>query len=112
MPHRKCAYVNCANNKPHNQNLAFFKFPVSDKKRCREWIKNSGNQSLLDNEYLENKTLCEVHFDSTCMRDTGKRKMLYRDAVPVPFNLIKGKIDNTDIAIAGSSTNVGCNIEK
>lgn len=80
-----CVYKHCTNTRLKNADISFFKIPVGDKKRCAEWLINSGNPGLLqlNAKELSAKVICEKHFGESAYKDKNAvRKKLNHDAVP------------------------------
>ncbi|XP_074034587.1 uncharacterized protein [Leptinotarsa decemlineata] len=65
MSGNKCAYNKCGVSTRNDHSLRFFRFPVKDSTRCKQWIIHSGNITLpgLSPKSLSNKFLCSRHFD-------------------------------------------------
>ncbi|XP_074028997.1 uncharacterized protein [Leptinotarsa decemlineata] len=55
----------CGLSTRNDHSLSFFRFPVKDPTRCKQWIIHSGNITLpgLSPKSLSNKFLCSRHFD-------------------------------------------------
>lgn len=87
-----CVYKNCTNSRKACPELSFYKFPVKDQDRCKEWLANCGNLSIL-NLNLEQKVICEKHFSPGSFRDySSPRKFLNRNAVPLKYDTSTGKL--------------------
>lgn len=88
-----CAYVNCTNNKLGRKDISFFKFPIKNVERAKQWQKHCGNieVALMDISALENKKVCEEHFLPSDFKINNKRKLLMANAVPIKYNDI-GKL--------------------
>lgn len=79
-----CVYVNCGGNNKIDKDRSFFKFPVNDENRIKDWIKNCGNIkiAMMDVADLKNKLICEKHFSSDNIMTSKKRKRLVKTAIP------------------------------
>lgn len=86
-----CAYKHCNNSKRNNPCVSFYKFPIKDVFRCRKWIKNCANPSILiysdDLTMLNSSLLCEIHF---CPESFSDNKRLLKNAVPMKYNELQG----------------------
>lgn len=89
-PSHICVYFNCSNNIKTMKNISFFNFPIKDVQRTKLWQKNCGNSTiaLMDINDLKNKRICEEHFKSEDIRQSGKRKLLFKSAIPISYKKI------------------------
>ncbi|XP_063630314.1 uncharacterized protein LOC134801625 [Cydia splendana] len=80
-PTRRCQYINCRNTSGTH---SLFRFPIKDTNRLRIWINNSGNIKLttLTSEELNNRYLCEVHFDACYKNQNDQQRRLVGTAIP------------------------------
>lgn len=82
-----CVYLNCNNNLKKVKNLSFFNFPIKNEQRTKMWQKNCGNinVALMEISELKNKRICEEHFVPKDIFESGKRKLLVKNAVPISY---------------------------
>lgn len=84
---KTCSAKDCNISRSTNPNASFFKFP-RDIDRCKEWVKNSGNEKLLlvpSKRLNVRKFLCEHHFEESQFFDKFRRR-LKRSAIPSIFS--------------------------
>ncbi|XP_063230620.1 uncharacterized protein LOC134535445 isoform X3 [Bacillus rossius redtenbacheri] len=80
----RCWFTGCKNRRTHGvHSFSLFSFPVKDKKRCLEWIRNSKNESFLEltEKTLKRKKICEHHFNIEDFVNSSKSRLLWT-AVP------------------------------
>lgn len=75
------------NHNRYNKDVSYFKFPVKNSERAKEWIKNSGNINiaLMELDELKNRLICEKHFLPSDFFIYNQRKKLRKNAVPIRF---------------------------
>lgn len=83
-----CAYKDCTNSRRNSSGLSFHVFPIKDIERCKKWIRNSGNVSLIQNienpDFAKGKVICSEHFSDNCFSDiTAYPKHLIWSAIPL-----------------------------
>ncbi|XP_050504333.1 THAP domain-containing protein 1-like [Diabrotica virgifera virgifera] len=84
----KCVYAGCfERNDGTNNNISFFKFPLKDVERTKIWQKNCGNIDILlmDITDLKQRVICQHHFAVEYIYQSGQRKLLRKNAVPLKF---------------------------
>ncbi|XP_050518971.1 uncharacterized protein LOC126893072 [Diabrotica virgifera virgifera] len=84
----KCVYAGCfERNDGTNNNISFFKFPLKDVERTKIWQKNCGNIDILlmDITDLIQRVICQHHFAVEHIYQSGQRKLLRKNAVPLKF---------------------------
>lgn len=79
----KCSFTGCDRSKRKFPSLHFFKFPVSRKDICDEWVFNCANETIssLPSVTLKHRIVCEKHFTTECFTSTIKTRLKTR-AVP------------------------------
>ncbi|KAG7453457.1 DNA transposase THAP9 [Solea senegalensis] len=77
-----CAALNCTSRSDSQRPL--FCFPLSDRKRLRQWVGNLRRRNWTPNK---NSRLCALHFEEGCFTVNYGRKRLTSTAVPTIFNL-------------------------
>lgn len=81
-----CAYIGCNHIRRFSER-SFFKFPVKDPDRCKEWLKNSGNVQLIDNfAIMGSNVVCEEHFPPKYVICHNGKKTLTRTGVPQKYD--------------------------
>lgn len=82
---RACEFVTCDANKRDNPDRTFFKFPVKNKNRCKQWVLNCKNERITDLNFLQlqNRAICNQHFARSCFTSDMLNK-LEKNAVPTP----------------------------
>ena len=81
-----CVYFGCLNKRQaKNNEISFFKFPISKPVILNQWIQNCGNSNIFisDEESLKNRYICEKHFNKNFVYVSGGRKKLQKEAIPV-----------------------------
>ncbi|EDX09035.1 GD13349 [Drosophila simulans] len=64
----KCCFRDCPVGSSRNPSMHFFKFPVKDPKRLKDWVRNCSNPDVLNAppSKLAAKTVCARHFRAEC----------------------------------------------
>lgn len=64
----KCCFRDCPVGSSRNPNMHFFKFPVKDPKRLKDWVRNCSNPDVSNAppSKLAAKTVCARHFRAEC----------------------------------------------
>ncbi|CAK1551196.1 unnamed protein product [Leptosia nina] len=77
----KCSYRNCTVKSDGKTHL--FHYPVFDKQRCHQWIKNAQRHEFLNLKVsqLKNRVICQYHFKDEHFMNYKKEKLIF-DAVP------------------------------
>nr|CAD7590029.1 unnamed protein product [Timema genevievae] len=86
----RCAYKGCRNTRVNTgTKLSMFRFPITNRQRCVEWILRSGNDAFLElpEIKLKRKQLCAHHFAGDQFKDS-RRNYLTSTALPMSYNLL------------------------
>ncbi|KMY97291.1 uncharacterized protein LOC6736588 isoform X2 [Drosophila simulans] len=64
----KCCFRDCPVGSSRNPSMHFFKFPVKDPKRLKDWVRNCSNPDVSNAppSKLAAKTVCARHFRAEC----------------------------------------------
>ncbi|XP_039951921.1 uncharacterized protein LOC120769125 [Bactrocera tryoni] len=79
-----CSYQGCYTQRFPCSSITFFQLP-SDEPRRTHWILNSGNKQLLNLKNSQKRYFCEIHFHKKDIKPHFYRKLLYKNAVPMPY---------------------------
>ncbi|CAG2109605.1 unnamed protein product, partial [Medioppia subpectinata] len=87
MPTIKCSFSGCESNIITENKLSFFRYPINDRKRCEQWVKNSANHKIREIfghnlRQLRYRTVCEKHFFAYEIISHKNRKQLISSSVP------------------------------
>lgn len=91
-----CAYRHCKNSRGNTSAISFYGFPVKNIERCKKWIINSGNLTLIKNidnlDLVKSLKICEKHFTSQSFNAvSASRKTLIKNAIPVKYMDVEDK---------------------
>ncbi|KAF1371843.1 hypothetical protein PFLUV_G00273570 [Perca fluviatilis] len=92
-----CCVANMCSNR-QGSGLSFFKFPLNDKDRLKQWIHNVKRTSWTPTKHSR---LCAIHFRQDCFLVFRERIMLKPDAVPTIFYPdlhAKAKVRHTSVS--------------
>lgn len=91
--HHQCVYLDCSNNDRLNKDITYFRFPVKDIQRMKQWQKNCCNitVALMDASELKFRVICEKHFMPSVIIVNNQRKLLQRNSVPIQYNVAERK---------------------
>ncbi|XP_053957926.1 uncharacterized protein LOC128863053 [Anastrepha ludens] len=79
-----CSYQGCYVQRYPCSSITFFQLP-NDEPRRSQWILNSGNKQLLKLKTHQKRYFCETHFRKKDIKPHFYRKLLYKNAVPIPY---------------------------
>ncbi|XP_011191437.1 uncharacterized protein LOC105217895 [Zeugodacus cucurbitae] len=79
-----CSYQGCYQQRFPCSSITFFQLPTDEPRRT-QWILNSGNKQLLELKNNQKRFFCEIHFRKKDIKPHFYRKLLYRNAVPLPY---------------------------
>ncbi|XP_011197672.2 uncharacterized protein LOC105222160 [Bactrocera dorsalis] len=79
-----CSYQGCYTQRFPCSSITFFQLPTDEPRRTH-WILNSGNKQLLNLKNSQKRYFCEIHFNKKDIKARFYRKLLYKNAVPMPY---------------------------
>lgn len=79
-----CSYQGCYTQRFPCSSITFFQLPTDEPRRTH-WILNSGNKQLLKLKNSQKRYFCEIHFQKKDIKPHFYRKLLYKNAVPMPY---------------------------
>lgn len=79
-----CSYQGCYTQRFPCGSITFFQLPTDEPRRT-QWILNSGNKQLLNLKNSQKRYFCEVHFQKRDIKPHFYRKLLYKNAIPMPY---------------------------
>ncbi|XP_018783766.1 PREDICTED: uncharacterized protein LOC108965666 [Bactrocera latifrons] len=79
-----CSYQGCYTQRFPCSSITFFQLPTDEPRRTH-WILNSGNKQLLNLKNSQKRYFCEDHFQKKDIKPHFYRKLLYKNAVPMPY---------------------------
>ncbi|KAI1893687.1 hypothetical protein AGOR_G00126260 [Albula goreensis] len=83
MP-KYCTAPNCKNDAKNSDRKSFYKFPLHDSARLKQWLKNMGREDWTPSRHQH---LCHDHFTPACFTLRWGIRYLANDAVPTIFQL-------------------------
>ncbi|KAG5837440.1 hypothetical protein ANANG_G00239270 [Anguilla anguilla] len=83
MP-KYCSAPNCKNDAKNSDRKSFYKFPLNDPVRLKQWLINMGREDWTPSRHQH---LCHEHFTPTCFTMRWGIRYLANDAVPTIFQL-------------------------
>ncbi|KAJ8256702.1 hypothetical protein COCON_G00188540 [Conger conger] len=83
MP-KYCSAPNCKNDAKNSDRKSFYKFPLNDPTRLKQWLMNMGREDWTPSRHQH---LCHEHFTPCCFTLRWGIRYLANDAVPTIFQL-------------------------
>ncbi|KAJ8280305.1 hypothetical protein GJAV_G00052990 [Gymnothorax javanicus] len=83
MP-KYCSAPNCKNDAKNSDRKSFYKFPLNDPARLKQWLINMGREDWTPSRHQH---LCHEHFTPTCFTMRWGIRYLASNAVPTIFQL-------------------------
>ncbi|XP_036392750.1 THAP domain-containing protein 5-like isoform X1 [Megalops cyprinoides] len=83
MP-KYCTAPNCKNDAKNSDRKSFYKFPLHDPARLKQWLKNMGREDWTPSRHQH---LCHEHFTPACFTLRWGIRYLANDAIPTIFQL-------------------------